>query len=89
MSLAKSQVFSNETLAHGVDHLNQQQMKCEKTPDRQEMEKELQERGLQFKHCFIDPLLEKCHLILGTPLRMKTISQQQMCLSGHELYFLL
>lgn len=49
MSLAKSHVFSNETLADGVDHLNRQQMKCEKTPDRQEMEKELKERSLQLK----------------------------------------
>lgn len=54
MSLSKSHVFSNETLADGVGHLERQQIKCEKTPDREEMEKELQEWGLQAKDCFIN-----------------------------------
>lgn len=43
MSLSKSQIFSSDTLAAGVDTLAAQGVKLERTPDRVEMQKELQD----------------------------------------------
>ncbi len=46
MSLSNSQVFSSDTLAAGVETLAAQGVKVESTPDREEMQKELQDSFL-------------------------------------------